>query len=81
MDIKLELEECSIQDSISCGFKQGWISGGSDDFSVELFSSAGGGNKFLQITFHHDNQVRYFRANMDEFLRQFIESMLENENG
>jgi len=62
MNREIEIEECTVSESIACGFKQEWISGSNDDISFSMNSGAGCGNRHLQIQVNNKGGTKHYNA-------------------
>lgn len=71
----LVLEECTGQEAISCGFKQGWISGNYGGTEFNVTSGAGCGNRYLQVSIDKDGESTSYRADVGVFIEKFVKSL------
>jgi len=74
MKMVIDLEECSAQEFMSCGFKQDWATASDGETVITMTSGAGCGNKYLQIGVVSEKEKHFFRMDMSEFLANFIDT-------
>lgn len=78
-EIPIYLQEVTVEDAIRCGFKQEWISAEGQGEEITLTSGAGCGSPWLQLMVKKDNESRYFRYDMRDFISAAMESITSEQ--
>lgn len=77
--LPIEIEEVDTLKAIECGLRQEWISTETEGLKIQMDSGAGLGSPWLQITIKKEEESRYFRLDMREFLTKFVHKVLNEE--
>lgn len=70
--VQLTVEEITVEDSISCGFRQEHLSGEGGGASFELMSGAGCGSPWITAMVERDGKERYYRVDARKLLTSII---------
>lgn len=71
-DIKLKVEEISVEESIGCGFKTEHMSGEQDGLKYDLCSGAGLGSPWITATVERDGVKRYYRVDARSIMTDIV---------